>query len=145
MKKVMNLKSMMLAALAMFAVSTMAVNNYHDGPVINQQWEVENIAAFFNNDSTQLEKYSGVVIDLTEAGTFRTYYKFKEDEKWYTMGSGQAVIEPTDETTGTIKLQDVTFNYTLSGENLTLTNESTTLNLKQTSGFAAAPKTNTTE
>ena len=145
MKKVMNLKSMMLAALAMFAVSTMAVNNHHDGPVINQQWEVENIAAFFNNDSAQLEKYSGVVIDLTEAGTFRTYYKFKEDEKWYTMGSGQAVIEPTDETTGTIKLQDVTFNYTLSGENLTLTNESTTLNLKQTPGFAAAPKTNTTE
>lgn len=145
MKKVMNLKSMMLAALAMFAVSTMAVNNHYDGPVINQQWEVENIAAFFNNDSAQLEKYSGVVIDLTETGTFRTYYKFKEDEKWYTMGSGQAVIEPTDETTGTIKLQDVTFNYTLSGENLTLTNESTTLNLKQTSGFAAAPKTNTTE
>lgn len=145
MKKVKNVKSMVLAVLAMFAMNAMATSHSNDEPTVNQQWEVENIDAFFNNNSEQLEKYSGVVIDLTQSGTFRTYYKFKEDDKWYTMGSGQAAIEPTDELTGTIKLQDVTFNYTLSGEQLTLSNESTTLILKRTSGFAAAEKTETTE
>lgn len=134
MKNFLNLKSFLLAVLATLAVNVMASNKTNEEPTICQQWEVEDIATFFNNDNTQMEIYSGVVIDLTDAGTFRFYYKAKDDDKWYMVGNGQAVIDET-----TITLGDTVYEYTLSENKLTLSSNNVSFSLRATSGISAEP------
>ena len=81
-----------------------------------------------------MEIYSGVVIDLTDAGTFRFYYKAKDDDKWYMVGNGQAVIDET-----TITLGDTVYEYTLSENKLTLSSNNVSFSLRATSGISAEP------
>lgn len=128
MKKVLNLKNILSVALAMFAVSVMAFNSAAVSN-INQIWKVENVEAFFNNDASELEKYDGVVFDLRKEGTFALHYKLKESGSWQKIGEGEYTVTPTDEVSGSVKLQDVEYSYMLENGKMTLSDGSKTLTL----------------
>ena len=125
----MNLKSILSAVLAMFAVSVMASNNAAES-TINQTWQVEDLSVFFNNDAADLEKYDGVVFDLRKQDSFSLYYKLKENGSWQKVAEGECTMTPTDEISGSIKVQDVEYNYMLENGKLTLSDGNKTFTLK---------------
>ena len=128
MKRALNLKNILSVVLAMFAVNVMAFNSAAESN-INQIWKVENVEAFFNNDASELEKYDGVVFDLRKQDIFALHYKLKENGSWQKMGEGEYTVTPTDEVSGSVKIQGVEYNYMLENGKLTLSDGSKTLTL----------------